>query len=987
MTNYNRINNITGWIVFIIATTVYTITVERTASYWDCGEFIATSYKLMIPHPPGAPLFLLIGRLFSLLSFGDTTQVAYWVNMVSVLSSAFTILFLFWTITLLAKKLVKFENQPSLGQTIAIMGSGVIGALAFTFSDSFWFSAEEAEVYAMSSFFTAFVFWAILKWESKADEPDSDRWLILIAYMVGLSIGVHLLNLVALPALGFVYYFKKHKPTPTGIFLTFVLSAVAIGVVMVGVITGLPSFAAKFEIFFVNSLGLPFNSGIIFFTLLVIGLLVYGIIYSIKKQKVMMNTLVLAFTFILIGYASYGVILIRSNYNPPIDMNDPENVLSFVSYLKREQYGDRPLLKGPYFTAYDREGYPQYSKGEDVYRKTDKGYVVYDQKTKVEFHPKDETLFPRAYSNQSHHVEAYRRWMNLPDPKKPTMGDNLGFLFNYQIGHMYMRYFMWNFAGRESDVQDADWLSPKQWFDKDIPELIKENKARNNYFMLPLIAGILGMIFHLNRHKKDFIIVGLLFFFTGLAIILYLNQPPIEPRERDYTFVGSFYAFCIWVGLAVMFLDDLLKKIISSNVARPVIATAVLLVVPGIMMAEGWDDHDRSDRYLSVDSAKNLLNSCAPNAILFTGGDNDTYPLWYVQEVEGFRTDVRVCNLSLLNTDWYIQQMKRKAYESQPLPISLEDEHFLQGTNDVVYFLENPKYAGGINLPAYIKAIKEKSPVVHTRTGSGDVLPIYPSKTFILPVDKEKVASMNIVPEDLKPLILDKIQWNINSNYLDKKSLIILDMLVTNNWERPIYFSTTLSRSDYMNLKEYTQLEGLAFRLLPVKIPNASQGWVNTDIMYENMMNKFYYRELDNPNVYYDENALRFPANYRNQFQTLAAQLYNEGKKDKAKEVLNFCLNKIPDHTIPYDYNIPSFIPVLFKVGEDKKAMEIASLMGTRAKEMLEYYKKKKVNFGSLEYQINLSILDQISRALKEQGENEEAAKYEEWLMQYYSGS
>lgn len=982
MLNYQKINNLTGWFVFIIATVVYVLTIEPTASFWDCGEFIASSYKLQVPHPPGAPFFLLVGRIFSLLAT-DVTKVAFWVNMVSALSSSLTILFLFWTITLLAKKLLKFDNEPTKAQTISIIGAGIVGALAFTFTDSFWFSAVEAEVYAMSSFFTAFVFWAILKWEDQYTEEDSDKWLVLIAYMMGLSIGVHLLNLVAIPALGYVYYFKKHPNiTKKGIIATFLISAVIIVVILQGIIPGLPSLAGKFEIYFVNGLGLPFGSGIIFFAILVLGALGYGIFYSIKNQKQVLNTILVCTTFILIGYSSYGLISIRSGFNPPIDENDPENIISFVSYLKREQYGDRPLFKGPYFTA----GYPiDAEQGDPLYRKDDKTgqYVIYDHKMNYIYDSKHIGLFPRAYSTQPHHVEEYKKYMKLRPDKKPTLAQDWGYALTYQVGHMYVRYFMWNFAGREGDAQDAGWLRP--WEGKgNLPAEIANNKARNNYYMLPFILGLMGMIFHFSRNKKDFAIVALLFFFTGLAIILYLNQPPVEPRERDYTYTGSFYAFAIWIGLGVMFVADLLEKIIKNNTVRPIAATLICLIVPGIMVAENWDDHDRSDRYHSVDSAKNLLNSVEKNGILFTGGDNDTFPLWYVQEVEGFRTDVRVCNLSLLNTDWYITQMKRRAYESAPLPITLEYDDYIQGKNDQVFFVENPSLKSGINVAQYVQLVKDDHPIVK-QEGRGDQgLTVLPSKTLFLPVDKNKIEQLNIVPANLKPFVVDKLQWEIGGSSLEKQALIILDIIANNNWERPIYFSTTLSSSNFLNLKEYTQLEGLAYRLLPVKVPGATQGWINTDIMATNMLKNFYYRNLDKEDVYYDENFLRFPVNLRTQFYRLASQLYNEGKIEKAKEVINFTFDKMPDRSIPYDFTVPPFVPLMFKVGETKRALEIVKTMGDRSESSLAHLSKNKAPYGR-DYELNFYILDQLARSLKEAGKDKEASQYEKILMSYSS--
>lgn len=972
--NYNKLNNITGWLIFFVATLVYVLTLEPTASFWDCGEFISCSYKLMVPHPPGAPFFLLVGRFFSLFA-PDVHHVAYMTNLVSAVSSGFTSLFLFWSITILGKKAVSKDMQPDNGQTLAILGAGVIGSLAYTFTDSAWFNAVESEVYAMSSFFTAFVFWAILKWEGRSEEEGSDKWIILIAYMMGLSIGVHLLNLLTVFALAFVVYFKKYSPDLKGIVITLILSAVIILGILEGIIPGLPTIAGKLEVLFVNGLGLPFGSGIVFFVLLVSAALIYGIYYSVQQQKRILNTALLCVTFILIGYSSYVMIPIRSAYDPPIDMNDPQDVMSFVSYLKREQYGDRPLFKGPYFTA----GYPiDFKKGAPIYRKGKNKYEIYDYKMEYIYNPKHVTLFPRAYSEQAHHVKAYRRWMDLPRGK-PTMADNLKFMFNYQIGHMYIRYFMWNFAGRKSDFQDAGWMSPADWSDKeDLPHYIKSNKGRNNYFLLPFIAGIAGMIYHFRKRQKDGIIVTLLFFFTGIAIVLYLNQPPVEPRERDYTFAGSFWAFSIWIGMAVLMLAEALDKVLKNKFATASIATLICAIVPAILAAQNWDDHDRSKRYHSVDSAKNLLNSCAPNAILFTGGDNDTYPLWYAQEVEGFRTDVRVCNLSLLNTDWYISQMKRRAYESAPLPISMPLDQYLQGTNDRVPVMESDKV---LNLKEFIKLVANNDPAVKAETRGGESIVYLPTQNLQLDIDKNKVLSSNIIPDKYKSFVLDKLTWKVtNGEAIDKKSLVILDMIATNNWDRPIYFSTTISPNEFLNLKEYTQLEGMAYRLLPVKVPGSPEGWIDTDIMYNNMMNKFFWRGLDDPEVYYNEWYYSFTSSERLQFYILADELAKEGNKDKAKGALLKSLRLMPDASLPFDESIANYVPLLFKLDEKQKANFIIKTMGPRIEKNLEYAEK----LGDIrELQSNLIVAQRFSEALRANGDEKEALKYEKLFDKY----
>nr|MCU0383354.1 DUF2723 domain-containing protein [Cyclobacteriaceae bacterium] len=698
---FQKINNLTGWFVFAIALVTYWLTMEQTASYWDCGEFIAVSYKLEVPHPPGAPLFLLIGRLFSFLAMGDVTQVAYWINFASVLASAFTILFLFWSIVLFGRKLLAINKREEITNehTWMLMGAGLVGSLAYTFSDTFWFSAVEAEVYAMSSFFTAWVVWAMLKWDVIEDEARANRWLILIFYMMGLSIGVHLLNLVTIPALALIYYFKKYSPTLSGIVLTLITSLLLIFLINVIIIPGLPTFAGNMEIFFVNSLRLPFNSGIIVFILLLLGAIVYGIYYTQKNGYALANTFVLSFAFILIGYSCYTLVVIRSNYNPPINQNDPSDPISFVSYLKREQYGSRPLLSGPYYDAQPVdmiEGDPVYKKGKDR-------YVEVDRKMSYKYDPTRTTILPRIWIAEN--KSEYEEILGLRENQKPTFSDNLRYMFKHQISWMYMRYFMWNFAGRESDIQGADWLGPKQWF-KELPETLKNNKGRNNLFMIPFLLGLVGMFYQLVYDQKNMAVVALLFVLLGVAIVVYLNGPPSEPRERDYIYAGSYYAYCFWIGLAVIGLAKTISGVIKNTKLSAVVATLLGLTAPGIMLANNWDDHNRNHRYFSVDSAYNYLQSCAPNAVLFTGGDNDTFPLWYNQEVEGVRTDMRVIVLSYYNTDWYVGQSMRQTYESTPLPYTLTLDNYRQGgPND--YLPYQDLKIQSISLKEYLDLIKK----------------------------------------------------------------------------------------------------------------------------------------------------------------------------------------------------------------------------------------------------------------------------------------
>lgn len=979
MSKFNRINTLTGWLVFAIALVTYVLTVERTASFWDCGEFIACSYKLQVPHPPGAPLFLLIGRLFSMLAMGDVTQVAYWINMVSVVSSAFTILFLFWSITLLARKILgKQDDELSMGEIIAVIGSGLVGSLAYTYSDSFWFSAVEAEVYGLSSFFTAIVIWAVLKWERIEDEAAANRWLIFTFYLVGLSIGVHLLNLVTLPALALVYYFKKFKPTFWGGVAAFVGGLVVLMIINSGVIVWLPSIAGKFEIFFVNTLGMPYSVGIVVFLLLFVGALIWGIRSTAKKEKEIWNVALLSFTFVLIGYASYFLVLVRSNFNPPINENDPSDVISYVSYLKREQYGSRPLLFGPVFTARPINS----ERGEPIYRKSNGRYIIADYRPEYVYEKNQQMLFPRVHSNQGNHPQLYRDKLNLAEGQKPSMGDNLSFFFSHQLGHMYWRYFLWNFVGRESDEEGAGGLRP--WdTNEGLPDVMANNPARDNFYMIPFILGLLGIVIQAFRRRTDFLVTGLLFLMMGIALVVYLNSPPVEPRERDYIYVGSFYIFAFWIGLGVLFIYDFLTKFLPSAATRAGIATALGLSAPLLMGAKGWDNHDRSHRYHSVDFAKNLLNSCAPNAILFTGGDNDTFPLWYVQEVEGFRTDVRVCNLSLLGTDWYISQMKRKTYESQPLPISLEYDNFAAGKNDIVPFYEIPTPAvkAGIDLKEYMSLVKQNNAAIQVPLTSGEMTSILPSSVLILNINTDQVRKMNILKPKLEPFVKDTMQWNIGKRDLYKSDLIMLDIIATNDWKRPIYFSGTLTNENYLNLKEYMQLEGYAYRLLPVRFEGASDGYVNTDIMSENLMKKTFWRELDNANTYYDGTFKGSPAfSARIAFMRLVEQLIREGKNDKAKAAMNFILAKMPDKTIPYDQISANYVGFLLNLGETKKGLDIANTMATRAESILKYNIQHHTNQDN---NIQFYILQTLANACREGKQDAAARKYEALLQQY----
>ena len=980
MLSFKRLNRLVGWLVFSIALVTYTFTVERTASFWDCGEFIASSFKLQIPHPPGAPLFLLLGRIFSMLSIGDLTHVAYWINMVSVLASAFTILFLFWTISLLAQKLLnsregaRSEEEYTTADSWLIVSTSAVGALAYTFSDTFWFSAVEAEVYGMSSFFTAIVVWAAFKWERINDEAAANRWLIFVAYLVGLSIGVHLLNLVIVPALALLYYFHKSpKPTFWGGVLALIIGLGVLGVINAS-IPGLPALAFAVERLFVNTFGLPFNSGTIFFVLALLGAVAYGIYWSIQRQRVGWNTALLSVAFLLIGYASYMQVMVRAGFNPPINENDPSDVNKFRAYQNREQYESRSLLYGPVFTSHPIDQ----KRGAPIWKRTKDKYVILDYYPEYIYAPGDQMLFPRIYSSHLNHPKLYQQILGLAEGQKPTMGDNLRFLFTYQLNHMWWRYLMWNFAGRESDEEGAGYLMP--WSsDQHVPDLLKANKARDNFYMLPFLLALTGFLFQYRYRRHDFLIVGLLFLLTGLALQVFLNSPPSEPRERDYIYVGSYYFFAVWLGLGVMGLADLGRVFLGklkSVAFRRELVLGVCLLVPVMMCVKSWDNHNRNHRFHSVDFAKNMLNSCAQNGILFTEGDNDTFPLWYVQEVEGFRPDVRVCNLSLLGTEWYIQQMKRKTYTSDAVPISLEFDQFNKGKNDIIPFYEVEGVKNGIDLKQYISLVKANSPAIQVPLTTGDMTNILPSSVLFLPIDKQAVDAAKFVPKPLRPLLQDTLQWSVGKKDLFKPDLIMLDIIATNNWKRPIYFSSTLANEHYLNLKNYMQLEGYAYRLMPVAVPGATDGYVNSDVMYDTLMHKTQWRELDNPAVYYDGTYTGAPVvSARIAFLRLGEQLIREGKTDKARQVLDYSLKVMPDKSIPYDYISSNYVPLLFALNDTKKALTIADTMVTRADQNLTYAKIGEGQFGNTN--TDMYVLQTIVDACKRANQPAAAAKYE----------
>jgi len=903
--NYSKINTIAGWLCFFVAALTYILTLDQSVSFWDCGEFIASAFRMQVVHQPGAPIVSMIQKVFSTLALNNKTMIAYFMNVSSALASAGTILFLFWTITALAKKTIIKKGEEITGsKTISIIGAGLVGALAYAFSDSFWFSAVEAEVYAMSSLCTAVVFWGILKWESQADEPKADRWLLFVAYIMGLSIGVHILNLLAIPALIFVYYFKKNpNPNWKGILKVFILSVFTLATVQFGIIQYMISFAASFDYFFVNTLGLAFGTGILFYAVLVIGGLVYGIRYSIRKHKRALNLIMLFTVLLIFGYSSFALLIIRAHAKPNLNNTNPENAFNFLSYVNRSQYGDRPLLYGENYNAEKidiKETGQLYRKGERKYESAG---------TKSEYVFADKTLAPRMYSDKPEHIRFYKNYMGFDDEHKPGLKDNLTYMLSFQIGQMYMRYFMWNFVGRQDNEdgqhggRNGAWLSGVKPIDAlrlgnqtNLPPSIKENKAYNRFFFLPLIIGLIGAIWHFKRNQKDAGIIGLLFVFTGVAIVVYLNSVPVEPRERDYAYVGSFYAFAIWIGLGIFGLKDWIFNKLSPTKASIFASVIALFAAPILMAYQGWDDHDRSDSHVAHDMAVNYLKSCAPNAILFTYGDNDTYPVWYAQEVENVRPDVRVVNLSLFTADWYIDGMKRKQNQSEPLPLTMKPEQYVSGTRDVMYY-QDYKIAQHIELKEVLDVLLSDHDEDKATMSDGSKYNILPTRNLKLTVNPKQVLDTGTVPKEDAGKIADSMEWTYKGNYITKGTLALFDILTHNNWERPIYFTSAMPDEQYIGLDKYLYVEGLNKRLLPLKPENTTsegQELINPKPMFNNLMKVYGYGNIKNAK-HLDRQSADDVTYFSNMFGGLLAELINEGRINEGKEVVNKYFQVIPD--------------------------------------------------------------------------------------------
>jgi len=1076
MKRYKLINNLMGWFVFAVAAVVYCLTIESSASFWDCPEFITTGYKLEVGHPPGAPFFMLTANLFSQLA-SDPSQVAYMVNVMSALLSAGCILFLFWSITHLTRRLLcGNSNTIKTGQMVTIIGAGLVGALAYTFSDTFWYSAVEGEVYAYSSFFTAVVFWFILKWEEEAGSVHSDRWLILIAYLMGLSVGVHLLNLLCIPAIVLIYYFKKNPNAGwKGTIVALAVSAALVAAILYGIVPGIVKVGGWFELFFVNTLSMPFNTGLILYiivlvaalvwsiwetyaakssvrthiafilvialtglpfyghgvTCVVLGLIVLGALaaylFNMDKLKEqwrmsarLMSTTLVSIMMIVIGYSSYAVIVVRSAANTPMDQNSPEDIFTLGSYLNREQYGDTPLfyggtyaskvarkVEGQYWVPVVKEGAKVYMPKEKASADEKDQYIVVRTKDKYVMEPS--MLFPRMHSADHANwpaggttVNLYDNWVggiqgreatvNVGGQKQrikvPTQWDNIKFFINYQVNFMYWRYFMWNFVGRQNDIQGhgeiehGNWITGINFIDKMLvgdqtllPSELRDNKGRNVFYGLPLLLGLIGLFWQAGRGKRgarQFWVVFMLFFMTGLAIVLYLNQTPMQPRERDYAYAASFYAFAIWIGMGVAGIAHLLQKLVKNPTVAGAIATVVCVLVPLQMASQTWDDHDRSNRYMARDFGQNYLNTLPEkgNPIIFTNGDNDTFPLWYNQEVEGVRTDSRVCNLSYLQTDWYIDQMRRPAYDSPSVPIQWERLDYVEGTNDVVEIRPEMKEA--------VLDLYKKQPAAARRQfgdepfelrnildywvkNKNEELHYIPTDTVYITLDKAAILRSGMyIPEQYRGAtdeetmakMPDRMVISLNNlrriggrPMLTKNHIMLLEMLANTNWERPLYMSTTVGSENYVGLDPFFLQEGLAYRITPFNFRElglASGGYaVDSETMYDNLMNRFVFGGMKTPGIYIDETITRMGYTHRRLYTMLASQLIREGKNEKALAVLDKCEEEFPASILPHNYwqSQSHLIGQLYlSLGETEKGMNILSQVADNDIEYITWY-------------------------------------------------
>jgi len=1008
--DFKKWNLISGWCVFLIALTTYWLTVEPTASFWDPGQFITTSSNLEVGHPPGAPLYQMMGAVFATFT-SDVTQIALMVNMMSVFASAFTILFMFWSLTILLQNIISRNEPLDTNKQILILGSAAVGSLAFTYTDSFWFSAVEAEVYAMASLIMAVLFYLGLRWEKEMNTPRGNRWLILIAFVAGLSFGVHIMGLLVIPAVCLLYYFKNYpKITPKNFIIA---NAAAVGVLLFVYVFMIPMtmrFFSASELFFVNSIGLPFDSGTIIASLALIALFYFAISYTRKKGLVKLNTLALSLLFIFIGFSCYLMLPIRANAGPTINQNRPSDALELLAYYGREQYGDNSLLYDAQFTemyaSFDRnnpykDDKPNYERDETTgkyvivnrYKNArpnlDDAHKTFlprmwsqehaanymnlvggvDFEVKRQFRSQEAlmnevAMFKQRYNRGEIDSEDYhsflRQFGEYLDIQKPSFAQNMRFMMEYQFGYMYWRYFMWNFAGRQNDIQgrndifNGNWLSGIKFVDEarlgpqsNLPTDFKNNKARNTYYFLPLILGLLGVVFHFNKDKNSWWVMMVFFLFTGLALKVYLNERPFEPRERDYALVGSFYVFAMWIGFGVYALFEIIKSYIQPKIAVPIVIGVGLLAAPILLASQNWDDHDRSNRYTATAMGKKYLDSVDPNGIIFTIGDNDTFAVWYVIGVEQYRRDVRPINTSLFNTDWYINDMKKAAYDSDPIPSQLTHEQYRYGTRD--YILKHPQIETDdtISINRWMDWVASDDPRLTVEMQSGQTVQTFPSKNIRIPVDKEAVLRNGIVEEKDAHLILDYIDIHIKSDILYKNRMMMLDIIANNNWERPIYFTGgAFGDEDYLWMKDYLQLDGMAYKLVPIKTPvdrrnPFDMGRIDSEKMYDIVMG-WDWGNSGSPDIYHDPETRKNAISYRSNLARLAEQLIIEGELEKAENILDLAMENLPVKFYGYYTLLEPYITGYFEVNQDQKAIDLYKEVVITYQERLDYYSQFK---------------------------------------------
>ena len=1047
--NFKKWNTILGWSTFMVALITYSLTVEPTMSFWDCGEYIATSANLEVGHPPGAPLFQMLGAFFAMFALSPD-KIALMVNYLSVFSSAFTVLFMFWSLTILLKKLIIGEKELSTNNAIMILGSAAVASLSFTFTDSFWYNAVEAEVYAMATFLIALLFWLGLRWEQELNTPRGNKWLLIISLVIGLSFGVHFMALLAFPAIGFLYFFKKYHNVTVKSFL--IANVVIIAILLFIFKLLLPytlAFFGKTEIFMVNSLGMPFNSGTIFAFILIVAAFYFGLNYTKKKGHVFYNTLILSTLFILIGFSTWMMLPIRANANTPINENKPSDAAEVLAYYNREQYGEQKLFYGPQFsdtysgldpvTPYldDKPNYERDYKTKkyiitndyiNAKQNTDdahkallprmwsnehrENYMIFTEPLEFRINPEyaheDElvqivTQFRKAHAageideaDYDKFLKGYGEYLIVD---KPTFFNNMKFMIQYQFGYMYVRYLLWNFVGRQSDVQgkydntNGNWLSGISFIDemfigtqKNLPSDMQNNRGRNTYFFLPFILAIIGMVFHAKRDIKSFYVLLVLFLFTGLALKIYLNERPFEPRERDYALVGSFYVFAMWIGYGIYAIFDTLKKYIQPKVAIPVVLATSLLASPVVLAAQNWDDHDRSNKDTAYTMAKAYLDSCEPNAILFTIGDNDTFPLWYMQEIEGYRTDIRIVNTSLFMTDWYIDQMKMKTHNSEPIPSSFNREQYKGSNRDYSLFVERTKEP--LLLDEMLKFIALDDERAKIELNNGRKINYFPSKKVIYPIDKAAVIKNKAVSEKFYDSIVPAIEFEIKDEALYKNRLMMLDIINQNNWKRPVYFTGgSFGEDDYIWMKDYLQLDGMCFKLVPIKTPAESpspmkMGQIDADKMY-NIVMKWDWGNSGKSIIYHDPETRKNSISYRTNLARLMEALIMEGKMNKAEKVIDLAMEKMPVQYFEYYSMLEPFAIGYYEVGKKEKARAIISEVIKKYQENLTFYnswKPSEQNFGAMDIVSDIEYYRSLLQVAESAGDiefyNKEKVKF-----------